>query len=167
MPDSEETQQPRPSLSSRAEKIERLRELHSKNITVVPDTKTAPEVGDRMEDGTIYAGISPDTNEAMYAAPADEVMMNFNLAAARAEGLSRMAGKAYRVPSEGELNVLFNNRAAIGGFNETGSFSVSCYWSSTLDPDVDNFARIQRFSADGHRSYGSLCLTLPVRLVRS
>jgi hypothetical protein len=27
---------------------------------------TEPKIGDKMDDGTIYAGISPDTGEEMY-----------------------------------------------------------------------------------------------------
>src|SRR5947208_2132008 len=30
-----------------------------------------PQPGDRMPDGTIYAGMSPDTGKAMYTTPAD------------------------------------------------------------------------------------------------
>src|SRR5438552_817465 len=38
------------------------------------DTGTVKAVlkpGDRMADGTIYAGVSPDTGKAMYTTPAD------------------------------------------------------------------------------------------------
>lgn len=31
--------------------------------------------GDRMEDGTVYAGTSPDTGKAMYATPKDASMV--------------------------------------------------------------------------------------------
>jgi hypothetical protein len=34
-------------------------------------TPAESKVGDKMPDGTIYAGISPDTKQAMYATPAD------------------------------------------------------------------------------------------------
>src|ERR1039458_10259614 len=30
-----------------------------------------PKIGDKMPDGTVLAGISPDTNKPMYATPAD------------------------------------------------------------------------------------------------
>ena len=36
------------------------------------------------------------------------------------------------MPTKEELNVLFNNRAEIGGFNETGSDPAGWYWSSSL-----------------------------------
>ena len=41
----------------------------NKNGSVNPPDK--PAVGDTIDDGTIYAGISPDTNEQMYAMPED------------------------------------------------------------------------------------------------
>jgi len=38
-----------------------------------------PKVGDKMPDGTVLAGISPDTNKPMYATPADaSLTMTFN-----------------------------------------------------------------------------------------
>ena len=37
------------------------------------------KIGDKMPDGTIYAGISPDTNQPMYAPPTDaSLTMKFN-----------------------------------------------------------------------------------------
>src|SRR5437764_12648503 len=39
-----------------------------KTITAAP-AELKP--GDRMDDGTIYAGISPDTHKPMYTTPAD------------------------------------------------------------------------------------------------
>src|SRR5713101_9753590 len=33
--------------------------------------RTEPRIGDRMVDGTVYAGISPDTNKPMYTTPND------------------------------------------------------------------------------------------------
>ena len=30
-----------------------------------------PQIGDEMPDGTVYAGLSPDTNKPMYTTPAD------------------------------------------------------------------------------------------------
>jgi hypothetical protein len=52
------------------------------NDTAIKTAKDALEIGDKMADGTIYAGISPDTNKPMYAAPADAPMsMDFNAAA--------------------------------------------------------------------------------------
>ena len=114
--------------------------------------KTAPEIGDKMEDGTVYAGISPDTNKPMYATPADEPLTyTFNQAQKYAETLDAHGHKDWRAPTKGELNVLFQSRAAIGGFNETGSTPAGWYWSSS--PDGHDGGWEQRFS-DGHPHNG-------------
>jgi len=39
--------------------------------------------------------------------------------------------KDWHVPTKAELNVLFNNRAAIGGFNVSGSGPAGWYWSAS------------------------------------
>ncbi|MBI3441706.1 MAG: hypothetical protein HY052_07925, partial [Proteobacteria bacterium] len=92
--------------------------------TLVPGG-TGPQVGDRMEDDSVFAGISPDTRKPIYVAPADESLsLTFNEAQKRAEEKSQETGTTYRLPSASELGEIFNNRAAIGGF------SGSWYWSA-------------------------------------
>ena len=104
-----------------------------------------PEIGDKMEDGTVYAGISPDTNKPMCATPADTPLTyTFNQAQKYAEQLDAHGHKDWRAPTKGELNVLFQNRAAIGGFNETGSNPAGWYCSSSQNEFSD--ARGQCFS---------------------
>lgn len=188
-----------------------------------------PSSGARMSDGTIYAGISPDTNKPMYAMPADAPLtMTFNEAAdyakklnrekylghddwhvptkaelnllfnSRAAGISPDTNKPmyaipadapykmtfcrareyaqeenaqnsydhgdWHVPTRNELNVLFNNRAAIGGFNETGKYPHGCYWSAT--DDTPSYAWGQSFS-NGSAIYCGQETISPVRLVRT
>lgn len=143
--------------------------LHAPVNDVVPQpqVKTEPQVGDRMDDGTVFGGISPDTNKPMYVRPADESLtMKWKQAmdyAARFEGHGKPVG-TFRLPTEGELNVLFQNRAKIGGFNETGSHPAGWYWSSAQDDG--NGARGQRFS-DGTRGWHYKSGHSLVRLVRS
>lgn len=137
------------------------------DVAPQPQVKAEPQVGDRMEDGTVFGGISPDTNKPMYVRPADEPLtMKWKQAmdyAARFEGHGKPVG-TFRVPTEGELNVLFQNRAKIGGFNETGSYPAGWYWSSTqIGNDI---ARGQRFS-DGRRNWHGKYGHSSVRLVRS
>ena len=65
----------------------------------------------------------------------------------------------WRVPTKGELNVLFQNRAAIGGFDVSGSSPAGWYWSSSQSGYFD--AWDQRFSDgsqddDGKDSVSSL-----------
>jgi hypothetical protein len=109
-----------------------------------------PQVGDEMEDGTVYAGISPDTGMAMYATPPDATLtMKWEAAMEYAGKLDAHSRQDWRVPTKGELNVLFQNRAAIGGFNETGAHDDGWYWSSSY---FWNSAWIQRFSNGGQHN---------------
>ena len=108
-----------------------------------------PKVGDRMPDGTIYAGDSPDTGKPMYTTTADALQpMEWREARNYAKKLDAHGYKDWRLPTKGELNVLFNNRAAIGRFNVSNSFPVGWYWSGTQVTKWDAWA--QRFS-DGRQ----------------
>ena len=113
-----------------------------------------PQVGDRMADGSIYAGISPDTGMKMYATAADaSLTMKWKKAMDYAAGLDAHGHQDWRVPSKGELNLLWENRdkgALKGTFNVTGSDPAGWYWSST--EVISNHAWDQRFS-DGHLSW--------------
>jgi len=109
-----------------------------------------PKIGDKMPDGTVLAGISPDTNKPMYATHADaSLTMTFNEAQEYATKLDAHGHKDWRVPTKAELNVMFNNRAAIGGFDVTGSNPAGWYWSAS--PDTKWLAWGQRFS-DGYQN---------------
>lgn len=93
-------------------------------------TTTLEKPGTRMPDGSIYAGVSPDTGKPMYATPKDAPLtLTFDEAANYAVRLDAHAQKDWRVPTKAELNVLFQNRAAIGDFNETSRLGY--YWSSS------------------------------------
>jgi Protein of unknown function (DUF1566) len=108
-----------------------------------------PKPGDWMADGTVHAGISPDTGKAMYATPADaSLTYTFNQAQKYAAKLDAHGHQDWRVPTKSELNVLYNNRAAIGGFDISGSLPAGWYWSSSQDDY--NTAWAQRFS-DGNQ----------------
>jgi hypothetical protein len=116
----------------------------------------APAPGDKMPDGTVYAGVSPDTGKAMYTTPTDaSLTMTFNGAKKYAQGLNTQKAHGHddwHIPTKAELNVLFNNRAAIGGFNVSGSLPAGWYWSSSQD-DVWT-AWEQRFSDGAQDDYG-------------
>jgi len=94
-----------------------------------------PRIGDTMSDGTIYAGISPETGKPIYTTPADAPdFITFDMEQAYVAGLRTHGRTDWRMPSKGELQVLFKNRAAIGGFNTRRSPFMSCiYWSGTSD----------------------------------
>jgi hypothetical protein len=106
-----------------------------------PAAKAGPKPGDRMADGTVYAGISPNTGKAMYTTPKDATLtMKWKAAVEYAAKLDAHGHRDWRVPTKGELNVLFNNRAAIGGFDVS---AAGWYWSSSQDANDDAWG--QRF----------------------
>jgi hypothetical protein len=129
---------------------------------------TVPEIGDAMEDGTIYAGLSPDTGKAIFATPADAPLTyDFYQATEYASKLDAHGHQDWRVPTKGELKLLFKNRnegRLKGTFNETGADPAGWYWSSTPTGDDDG-AWAQRFS-DGSRNDSYRDLDSSLRLVR-
>jgi hypothetical protein len=129
-------------------------------MSVESTAKTTPEIGDEMPDGTIYAGLSPDTGAPMYATPQHAPgTYSFNEAAEYAKNLDAHRHHDFHAPSIGELNVLFQNRnkgKLRGTFNESGADPAGCYWSSSSS--YDDFGWAQRFSdgnQDAYRLYAS------------
>jgi hypothetical protein len=127
---------------------------------------------DEMEDGTIFAGISPDTGRPMYVTPADAPLVyTFNQAQKYVQNLDAHGHKDWRVPTKGELNVLFQNRAAIGGFDRNGEFSTGWYRAAPSPSRRLFFSSIsssscsQRFS-DGAQVDYNKASTTSLRCVR-
>jgi Protein of unknown function (DUF1566) len=129
--------------------------------------KTAVEIGDEMEDGTIYAGISPESHKPMYTTPCDAPgTYTFNEAAKYAKNLDAHGHHDFHAPSKGELKVLFENRnkgKLAGTFNVTGSDPAGWYWSSS--PYRLDVGWAQRFS-DGFQHNGDRDLDSSLRCVR-
>ena len=124
-----------------------------------------PPIGTTVSDGTIYAGMSPDTGKPMYAAPADAPLtMKWKEAIKYASELDAHGHRDWRLPTKGELNLLFNNRAAIGGFNVSCSYPAGWYWSGT--PYGEWGAWDQRFSDGIQGNYSSRVSHSSVRCVR-
>jgi hypothetical protein len=131
----------------------------------VTPPSTEPKIGDLMSDGTIYAGISPETDKPMYTTRLDaSLTMTFNEAADYAAKLDAHGHRDWHVPTKSELNVLFDNRVSIAGFNVTGSGSAAWYWSSTASGDIG--AWCQRLS-DGLQEGGYRTDTISLRCVRT
>lgn len=148
------------------------------DVTTEPSDPCAgsPSPGQACSDGSIYAGLSPDGNVAMYATPADAPgtyewgpettttiapctdgtpgtasscrtgQSNTNVLAGLAgnfdaadycDGLSAHGHNDWYLPAQDELDVLYNNRGAIGGFG------TDWYWSSS---EIGEDAKAQRFS---------------------
>jgi hypothetical protein len=126
--------------------------------------ETTLKIGDRMADGTAFAGFSPYTNKPMYTTLADAPQTyTFSQAKTYAAKLDACGHKDWRGPTKSELNVLFKNRVAIGGFLETGSYPAGWYWSSSEVDDITGWG--QRFS-DGRQDYGSKYDAWCLRCVR-
>ena len=111
--------------------------------------------GGKMPDGTIYAGFSPDTGKALYTTAADAPgVYTWNNAVAYCKTLSASGYHDWRMPTIGELAVLFTNRADIGEFNETGRMENASgyYWSSLQVGDDDAWGQL--FSDGFHEDFG-------------
>jgi hypothetical protein len=99
-------------------------------------------------DGEVYAGVSPDTHKPLYTTVSDAPgVYSWDKAMEYCGALQAAGHHDWRVPTKGELNMEFNNRTAIGGFNLSGSGPAGWYRSSSQD--VDNGAWAQRFSDGG------------------
>lgn len=79
------------------------------------------------------------------------------------EELSTSGHDDWYLPALDELNVLYTNKTAIGGFNISDSYPAGYYWSSS---ELDDYSpRIQRFSI-GTQTNGGKYDVFPVRCVR-
>jgi hypothetical protein len=110
--------------------------------------------GGKMPDGTIYAGNSPDTGKAMYTTPLDAPgVYTWTAALEYCKTLTTSGHHDWRMPSIGELAVQFTNRADIGGFNETGRMQHASgyYWSSLRVGDDDAWGQL--FSDGFHENF--------------
>lgn len=110
--------------------------------------------GGRQKDGTVYGGVSPDTNKDLFLTPEDAPgVYNWSDAAAYCKALSAAGHHDWRMPTLGELAVQFNNRADIGGYNETGKMknATGYYWTSLEVGEDEVWA--QRFDDGWHEHY--------------
>ncbi|KAB2880565.1 MAG: DUF1566 domain-containing protein [Pseudorhodoplanes sp.] len=156
------------------------------------DSGGAFHCGDRMKDGTIYAGISPDTGSKMFVMPQGApgavtpddtpaalrmfgtpkaVMgtLRWDEAMSYAADLDAHGHKDWRLPTKAELHVLYRNRhtgALKGTFDEDGSYPAGWYWSSTGVSLMPDSAQAERFS-DGEQNWDWKSGRAAVRPVRS
>jgi hypothetical protein len=128
------------------------------------DEKSGPTIGEVMPDGTVYAGVSPESGKAMFTTAADVTpTCTFSQAKEYAAKLDARGYRDWRVPSRDELNVLFQNRDAIGGFEESGSDPGGWHWSSSQFNEY--IAWGQRLS-DGHQDFSNKVNVSSLRCVR-
>jgi hypothetical protein len=128
------------------------------------ENSTELQPGDELPDETIYAGTLD--GRAIYAAPFDSFLeKTFNQAAEFARQMNRetyLGHDDWRVPTKDEMSLLFNNRAAIGEFDASGSYPDGWYWSSSVN---DYYAWLQCFR-DGRQLWDDKALKASVRTVR-
>lgn len=129
-----------------------------------------PKIGDAMPDGSIFAGISPDTGRKMFVAPEDSLCSSFNNVARKVAQMNAQPylGHAdWRIPSKAELQVLYDNRnvgALAGTFDDSGSFTRGWYYSSTQATGASAFWQ-QRFN-DGAQNYFHESASASLRCLR-
>jgi hypothetical protein len=122
--------------------------------------------GGKVKDGTIYAGISPDTSKDLFLTAADAPgAYTWADAVAYCKALADSGHHDWRVPTLGELAVQFNNRADIGGYNESAKLknATGYYWTSLEVGDDEAWA--QRFNDGWHEHYSKAEYSL-LRCVR-
>ncbi len=125
----------------------------------------APARGSVVQDGTVSAGKSPGTNRAMYTTREDAPGEYTWDGAMQYCAVLRASGhKDWRVPTREELEVLFNNRAAIAEFGANGSPPVGWYWSSSQTSNR-LLAWAEHFS-DGDKGYDDKEFFSSLRCVR-
>lgn len=134
--------------------------------------------GSKMADGSIFAGLTADGMQQIYAMPTDlDVTMTFNDAAKAVKKLNSNKALGYddwQIPALENVRVLQKNQneGALKGTFKTASSSGSVcpdwYWSSTEDRGYSSDVHYVR-SSYGYESWtpkGNLRLSCrPVRLV--
>jgi len=122
-------------------------------------SSAAPPVGAKMPDGTLYAGVSPDTARPMYATPRDAPLtLTFEQALNYAACLEAHGHRDWRVPTWEELNVLIKAHSSIGNFDTTRSVSAGRYWASSQVREFDAWTqrvRPLRDESGGGKTYRS------------
>jgi hypothetical protein len=120
-----------------------------------------PKPGARSEDGTVWAGRSPEADWAMYTTPVDAPgLYTADEAKAYAANLKAHGHGDWRPPSKAELKEMFNHHAAIGGFD---THPDSIYWTGT--PMTKHTHWVQRFS-DGEQGGNGNDDKAALRLIR-
>jgi hypothetical protein len=124
-----------------AARRERFNNEKEKIMTDECTNETMLRIGARVQDGNVYAGISPNTHKPMYTTPKDAPLTyTFNEAVNYAEQLNAqkyLSHDDWRPPTKDELHVLFTNRAAIGGFYNGMSHPRGWYCSSSEGKNDD------------------------------
>ena len=87
-----------------------------------------------------------------------KLIFTFSEALKHASKLKFCGHKDWRVPTKNELNELFNNRAAIGGFCEIDHFDYGPYYWDRLTmnaPPLPDAWRSSSYWSSSHDDYGA------------
>ncbi len=132
------------------------------------EKKHPPEIGDIMSDGTVFAGIHPNTGYKVFAMPQDlSARLDFNEAAQAAANAADHNYTNWRVPTMDELSLLFQNMdkgALKNSFAAAVDSFSPAYWSSISY--TDEYGECVSFQ-DGRLQYTYLETHMAVRLVRT
>ncbi len=113
------------------------------------------EAGQRMPDGSIFMGTSPSTSKPFVAAPEDmSLTMEWQEAVATAARASDLGHGDWRLPTVGELLVMFEHRekgALSKTFNASGEDHSNRYWSA--EQDGSEFGVAMNGHDGGHGGY--------------
>jgi hypothetical protein len=109
--------------------------------------RIAPYMGVLMPDGTIFVGLSPTTEQPLYAAPTDApARLDFNAAAEHVGALSDGGHHDWRMPSRKELRLMQKNKDK-GALKDAFPFAATppedWYWAA--DGDNENYGSALRF----------------------
>lgn len=132
----------------------------------VNDAMATTEAGDRLADGTIYAG----NDFAAMQADAD-ALHTWAEAKRYCAALQANGHNDWTLPTRHELDRLYQNKNAgafAGTFNDSadGSTSVHWYWSSEEHATHSSFAWFQSFTDGDGNWYRKDVIELSVRCVR-
>ena len=131
-------------------------------VPPAPVKKTVFKVGEQDEDGWIYIGKLPNSNDQLFVAPEDAGVMNWHKAHKLVEALKKKGMEGVHLPSNAELDLVFNKKANLGKFNESKEDPASLYWSSSRAGDCVWFRAFE----NGQSNVGLKKEEHSVRLVR-
>jgi hypothetical protein len=148
------------------------------NDTAIAAATKALEIGAKMTDGSIYAGLTTDGNAQIFIMPTDlDVALTFNDAAKAVQKLNSQKAHGHddwQIPNKDTLQVLQKNKneGALKGTFKTAASSSSdnsgWYWSPTEHRGCPSSVWVVRFS-DGYEVWNLMdCFRLscrPTRLV--
>jgi len=134
-----------------------------------------PEIGDVMEDGSVFAGLSADEAERLYVMPEDaDDTMKWNEANEYADKQDFGGRNDWRLPTAKELSAIFDAKSveSLHGTFHTASYDhlYASYWSSdkvVIDDDKEKTGALTMNFNNGAEGWNYTWSYGSVRLVRT